>query len=156
MQRRFVVVALFACVLAASAIVPAAAAQEPIKTDAPFYDGENGTTNTTGWLPDGGNATADGMLEMLARIPGIYIGSGGLDPSGSGYQGILLLGLVIASSALFAMRGAGVGPIAGSMIGLTVAFGLTTTGIAPRWVQPLLLFALGIPVATAVIRVFQG
>lgn len=129
---------------------------QPIEENASYYDDENGTTNTTEWIPGDGNATAQGMLEMVSRVPGMFIGTGSQDPSGSGYEGFLLTGLVIGAATLMATVGIGIGPVAGAMLGTVVAFGLTTIGIIPTWIQPLLLFTLvGVPASAAILRVFN-
>lgn len=158
-MRRHILTGLLALVLLSSSLAPvmAQATPQPIESEAPFYDDENGSTNMTDWVPGDGNATADGILEMLARTPGIWIGSGDVDPSGSGYEGALLTALIIGGAALLAMVGTGVGPIAGSMIGMVVAFAMSTIGMIPLWIQPLLLFALvGVPASKAMIQVFRG
>lgn len=159
-MRRHLVAALVVCVLAQGLVAPAlaqATTTQPIEDDAPYYDDENGSTNMTDWVPDDGNATADGILEMIARIPGIFIGSGDMDPSGSGYEGLLLTGVIIGGAALMSIRGTGVGPVGGSMIGMVLAYGLTSIGMLPVWIQPLLLFTLvGVPASAAIIRVFRG
>lgn len=150
-----------AAAVAAMALVGGVAAQQtdtpqPIEDNASYYDYQNGSTNTTGWVPGDGNASAVGMLDMISRIPGMFIGVGPDDPSGSGAQGFLLTGLVIGAAALFATVGVGVGPVAGSMLGTVLAFGLTTVGLIPVWIQPLLLFTLvGIPASAAMLRVFN-
>lgn len=131
---------------------------QPIEENASYYDDKNGTTNTTEWVPGDGNATAGGMLDMISRIPGIFIGVGPQDPSKSGAQGYLLTGIVIGGAALFATIGVGVGPIAGSMLGTVLAFVLTmpAIGLIPIWIRPLLLFTLvGIPASAAMLRVFN-
>lgn len=160
MRRAFIAALLaLACL---HAIVGPALAQStptpgPIETEAPFYDDENASTNMTDWAPDDGNVTADGIMEMIARIPGMFIGVGSQDPSGSGYQGFLLTALVIGGATLMAVRGIGVGPVAGSMIAVVLAYGLTLIGMLPTWIQPLLLFTLvGVPASAALIRVFRG
>lgn len=158
-MRRYVLTGLLAVILLSSSLAPvlAQSTPQPIESEAPFYDDENGSTNMSGWVPGDGNATADAVLEFLARTPGIWIGSGDVDPSGSGYEGVLLTALIIGGAALLAMVGTGVGPIAGSMIGMVLAFGMTTIGIIPLWIQPLLLFALvGVPASKALIQVFRG
>lgn len=156
------VVAAVVGLLAVTAFVamasPAAAQStpQPIENNTTYYDGENGTTNMTGWVPGDGNVTADGLLNLLARIPGIFIGSGGLDPSSSGYQGVLITGAVIVGGTAMAAVGTGVGIVAGAMISMVLAFGLTIVGIVPEWIRPLLLFALvGVPASRAIISVFR-
>lgn len=139
----------------AAALAPGVATAGNVAQKAPLYDGETATPNMTEWVPGDGNATAGGMLELLARFPGIYIGTGEPDPSGSGFEGVLLTGLVVAGAGLLAVAGTGVGPIAGTMVGLLFAFALTTVGLIPIWIQPLLIFALvGVPAARAILRVF--
>jgi hypothetical protein len=161
---RNTILAALVVVAALAVLTPAAAAQStatptegPVEEEAPYYDDENGTTNMTEWVPNDGNATSAGILELFARVPGIFIGSGDMDPSGSGYEGFLLTSLFIGAGALTATIGAGVGIIAGTMLATVLAYGLTFVGMIPVWIRPLLLFTLvGIPAATAIMRVFRG
>lgn len=173
MKRALAVAAVLAFALAASgvSVVAAQDTPQPIENESDYYDNETGETNTTDWIPGDGNVTATGMLDMISRIPGMFIGGGGgvdssgegvdpgeegVDPSGEGYQYILLTGLVIGAAALFATVGTGIGPVAGSMLGMVVAYGLTVVGIIPPWIQPLLLFTIvGVPASLAMLRVFR-
>lgn len=130
--------------------------QQPVANQAPYYDNKSGSTNTSDWVPGNGNVTASGMLDMISRVPGMIIGTGDIDPSGSGYEGVLLTGLVISGAALAATMGIGIGPVAGSMLGMVMAYGMTVVGLIPGWIQPLLLFALvGVPAGVAMLRVFR-
>lgn len=154
---------LLLCSLVVGALVSVASAAttptptpEPIDGKAPYYDGESESSDMTDWVPGDGNVTADGMLKMLGRIPAVFIGSGGVDPSGSGYVGVLLTGVVILAAATMGAVGTGVGVVGGSMLGMVLAFGMTFVGIVPGWIRPLLLFGLvGVPVARAVIEALR-
>lgn len=139
------------------ATLAAPAAAGNVANDAPYYEDEDGTVDGgDAWIPGDGNATATGLLGMIARVPSMFLGTGDPDPSGAGFEGVLLTGLVIAAAALFATVGAGVGPIAGSMLGMVLAYGLTAVGLIPVWIRPLLLFGLvGVPAAIALLRVFR-
>lgn len=161
MHRATILSVVLAVACLAALLSPVAAQStdtpQPIDQEAPYYNDSNGTTNMTGWVPNDGNATGASMLEMISRVPGIFIGSGDMDPSGSGYQGFLLTGLIVSAAGLFAMVGTGAGPIASSMVGMVLAYGLTFVGLVPEWIQPLLVFTIvGVPAATAIIRVFRG
>ena len=126
-----------------------------ISDQAPYYDNESNISNPDpGWF-NGGNVTLDGVVDMVTRIPGYIIGTGQQDQSGTGFIGVLLTGLLMAGGALGMIMGAGVGAIGGTIVALAVGFGLTTVGLAPAFIRPILLFAIGILAATAFRRATQ-
>lgn len=130
----------------------------PIAADAQadYYNDTNASDGAAdGWFGDGGDPTLDQLVDMATRVPAYVIGTGEQDPSGSGYEGVLLTGLVMVGSAAMAIVGVGVGPVGGTAVGLTVGFGLARVGLAPPWLRVVMLFGLGI-LAAAAIRRAQG
>lgn len=142
---------IFALLLLGSVAVigPAAGANNTTN----YYNNSTGSDNVTalGWVP-GENATLDNVLDMATRLGPYFIGTGEQDPSGTGYVGLLLLSLVLVGATVGSMRGAGVGPIGGSIIGMTLSYALVEVGLAPPWVKTLLLFGIGIAAAIAIKR----
>lgn len=119
---------------------------------APYYNNSSDVSDPDpGWW-NGGNVTLDGVLDMFTRIPSYLIGTGQMDESGTGYVGTLLTGLIMAGAALVAVMGTGVGPIGGTIVAITVGYGLTDVGFAPPWLRPVLLFGIGITAAVAIRR----
>ena len=148
------ILAIVTLILAAL-VAPAAAAtptnNSSIDEKAPYYENVTAEDPDDGWFNDG-DVTLDGVIDMFMRIPSLVIGTGSLDPSGTGLTGVLLTAVVLAGSVLVTMMGTGVGPVGGTIVALTAAFGLTATGFAPQWIWPVLLFGVGIVIARAVRR----
>lgn len=120
-----------------------------------YYENETVSgPNSSNWFGSG-NATLDQLIDMGMRLPGYIIGTGGSDPSGTGYVGLLLTGLLMAGSAVGVIMGIGVGPVGGAIAALSVGFGLSRVGLAPAWVRIIMLFALGLIAAIAMRRSIQ-
>lgn len=101
------------------------------------------------------NATLDNIVGVAVDLAPDLIGTGERDPSGTGFQGVLLTAIVFASVSLATMAGTSVGPIGGTILGSTVAYGLVDLGFAPEWTKLLLLFGLGIVAYVGFRRVLQ-
>lgn len=121
----------------------------------PYYENESTPTVNDSWF-GGGNATLDQMVGMVAKLPRYVIGSGDVDPSGTGYVGVLLTGIIMAGAALSAVAGAGVGPIGGTVVAIATGWGLTSVGFAPDWIRVLLLFGIGLLAAIAARRAIES
>lgn len=89
------------------------------------------------------NATLENILYQAVSLSPDLIGTGQQDPSGTGFQGVLLIGVIFAMSSLGMMAGTRVGPIGATILGSAVSYGLVDLGFAPVWIKPLLLFAIG-------------
>lgn len=126
-----------------------------INQTAPIYPNSSGNVSFLGWVPDG-NVSLDSLGNLLTRVAPAVIGTGGMDPSGTGFTGTLLTGLLIIGSAGFAVIGTGVGPVGGTVLGLVVGFGVVGLGVWPVWFRPLLLFAVGMVVAVAFLTVYRS
>jgi hypothetical protein len=102
--------------------------------------------NSTGVVQDDTpqNATLKNIVEIVVDLSPSIIGAGEQDPSNTGFQGFLLVGLAYGGATVAAIIGAGVGPIGGSILGSVIAYGLVDLGFAPPWFKPLLLFFVGI------------
>jgi len=107
--------------------------------EADYYNNSSGVVQPD--VPN--NATLQNILELAVELSPNLIGTGEQDPSGTGFQGILLTGLAFAGATVASIIGVGVGPIGGSIIGAMVSYGLVDLGFAPPWIKPLLLFGIG-------------
>jgi len=107
---------------------------------AQYYNNSSGVV--TDDTPE--NATLDNMIGLFVELSPSIIGTGEQDPSGTGFQGILLVGLVYGTVTVGAMMGTGIGAIGGSILGILTSYGLVDLGYAPVWIKPLLLFGVGV------------
>lgn len=110
-----------------------------VAADVDYYNNSSSVVNSS----SPANATFDNIIDQAVTIAPTFIGTGEQDPSGTGFEGILLVGVTYAGTALLAIGGAGVGPVGGSVLGAAVSYGLVDAGYAPPWVKPLLLFGIG-------------
>jgi MFS family permease len=155
-QLLAVVLVLGAGLACLAAPAAAQSTPQPIENKSDYYNNETGQANMTNWVPGDGNVTLTGALDFLARVPGMFVGNAGQDPSGTGYVGVLLTALLIVGGVAMGAIGTGVGPVGGAMLGMVLAMGLSVVGLVPAWLVPLLLFAVvGVPVARAILDVFQ-
>lgn len=101
------------------------------------------------------NANLSNIVGLAIQLSPDLIGTGEQDPSGTGFQGVLLTGLVFAGVSLGTIVGIGVGSVAGTILGTVVAYGLVDLGYAPPWIKPVLLFAIGVLTFIMFKRVFR-
>lgn len=113
-----------------------------IDNNSEYYNGSADVENGS-WFDGIEDASIDSMGVMATRLSTYFIGTGELDSSGTGFQGALLTGVVMAISLVAATAGVGVGPVGGSVVAVVIGYGLTEIGLAPAWFRILLLFAIG-------------
>lgn len=152
MKRTFLVLAALALAIAA---LSAPAAATDINETAPYYNNSSSDVSTNGWLP-GENATLDNMGDMLVRLGPYLIGTGDMDPSDTGFQGLLLTGLVMAGALLGAIATLPVGAAGGSVLAVVVGYGMTSLGFAPSWFRTMLLFGVGLIAFVAFASILDG
>jgi len=99
--------------------------------------------------------TLDNIVDLFVSLSPDIIGTGEQDPSGSGFQGVLLTGLMWSGALAGAMIGTGIGPIGGGVVATTLSYGLVDAGYAPVWLKPILLFGVGIFAFIALRRVVR-
>jgi hypothetical protein len=158
-SRRYVLatvgllVALFlvAALLTGATIVATAANNSTINETAPYYDNQTSNASAVGWVPP--NATLDSIVGLAVRMPDYLIGTGEIDESGTGFEGVLLTGLFMLGASTAAVLGVGIGAVGGTIVALSMGFMLTSIGLAPAFVRPIMLFGIGIAAATALRRV---
>lgn len=145
-RRRFFAAAVLLVVAAAIAPVAGHAA-----ADVDYYNNSSSVVNSS----SPANATLPNIIDTAISIAPTFIGTGEQDPSGTGFEGVLLVGVSYAGVALLAIGGAGVGPVGGSVLGAVISYGLVDLGFAPPWVKPLLLFGIGMLAIIGFRRVIQ-
>jgi len=137
--------------LVVSAIGMPVAAQDNNTTaseKAPIY--ENSTDpDTDTWL-DGVEPTLPGIVGLLGRVGTFVVGGGGGAVSGSLLTGVLVMGLGLGTVAR-----AGVGEVAGVTLAVAGVFSGVATGIAPQWTSGVLMFGVGLVLASVFRRVLD-
>lgn len=123
-----------------------------INQTAPYYNNSTATVDDDAWFAGLENATMDDIVSMALRVGPYVIGTGDPVAGGTGYEGPLLLGLVVSGIFLGAIAMTPVGAAGSGIVALVSAFGLVEVGLAPRWVQIVILFLLGSVAAVVAIR----
>ena len=129
------------------AIGGASAQNDTLNETAPYYDGAQ-EPDTSGWFEGVDPTTLEGLIAMVGRV-GTYVIGGG----GTGISGSLLTGVVVAGIGVGSVARANVGGIAGAVLGITAVFAGAATGIAPQWISAVIMFAIGLVVASVLRRV---
>ncbi|MDB2226192.1 hypothetical protein PM023_16215 [Halorubrum ezzemoulense] len=114
---------------------------------APYYDGAD-EPDTSGWFEGVDPTTLSGLVAMIGRVGTFIIGGGA-----SGVSGSLLTGVAVAGIGVGSVARANVGGVAGAVLGITAVFTGAATGIAPQWISAVLMFAIGLVVASVLRRV---
>ena len=124
-----------------------AAEYETVEEEAPLYENSS-DPDTDSWF-DGVEATSmSGIVTMVSRVGTFVIGGGG-----SGISGQLLTGVAVAGIGIGSVARANVGGVAGVVLGITAVFVGVGTGIAPEWISAILMFAVGLVLASVFRRV---
>jgi len=156
MKRLLALVAVVALVgIAVGTPAVSATDNDTLNETAPYYNNSSTSVATDGWIP-GENATLDNMGQLLTRIGPYLIGTGDMDPSDTGYQGILLTGLLMLGALLGAIATLPVGAPGGSVIAVVVGYAMTSLGYAPSWFRALLVFGVGVIAFVAFLRTLDG
>jgi len=87
------------------------------------------------------------------RSPGSWRWAGVIGGGGTGISGQLLTGVVVAGLGVGSVARANVGGVAGAVLGITAVFTGVATGIAPQWIAAVLMFAVGLTLASVLRRV---
>ena len=143
---RLVIVSIV--LIAAFGAVSGVSAQNgTLNETAPYYDSAK-EPDTSGWFAGIDPTTLTGLVAMIGRVGTYVIGGGGTSISGS-----LLTGVAVAGIGLGSVARANVGGVAGAVLGITAVFTGAATGIAPQWISAVLMFAIGLVVASVLRRV---
>lgn len=120
-----------------------------------YYQGTVDVANES-WFAGVGDADLTSLGHLLTRATSYFVGTGDLDASGTGFQGILLTGLLMAAGMIGAVASVGVGTVGGSVIAVVIGFGMTELGLAPAWFRVLLLFGIGIIAYVALTNILEA
>jgi len=134
-------------VAAFGAIGGASAQNDTLNETAPYYDGAQ-EPDTSGWFDGVDPTTLSGLVAMIGRVGTFIIGGGA-----SGVSGSLLTGVAVAGIGVGSVARANVGGVAGAVLGITAVFTGAATGIAPQWISAVVMFAIGLVVASVLRRV---
>lgn len=158
-----VAVGVLTVVVVLSIVAGGVAAQETttetntssIENNSDYY---NGTidVNSGPWFDGIEDASLDSLGQMATRLGTFFVGTGTQDPSGTGFQGALLTGVIMAAALVGSIASVGVGPVGGSVIAVVIGYGMTEVGLAPSWFRILLLFAIGIIAFVSLSNVMEG
>jgi len=135
-----------AVVVAATGAIGGVAAQSTNET--PDYYGNASEPNTDSWFESVDPTTLEGIVTMVSRI-GTYVIGGG----GTGISGQLLTGVTVAGIGIGSVARANIGGVAGIVLGISALFAGAATGIAPGWVSAVVMFGVGLVLASVFRRV---
>jgi hypothetical protein len=130
----------------------AASAQQNSTAD--YYNNTTatGAPASSSWLDGMGEASLDDVLSLLTRLPRAIIGAGPTTQGGGGPAGVLVVGFVFAAGGTGLFARSDVGSVGGATLFVVLAAGVVGLGYAPAWTWALILFGVGIVVATAYLR----
>ncbi|MFW5949423.1 MAG: hypothetical protein ACOCSD_07495 [Halolamina sp.] len=120
---------------------------DTLNETAPYY-GDAEDPDTSGWFDDTDPTELSGIVAMISRIGTFIIGGGG-----GGVSGSLLTGVAVAGIGVGSVARANVGGAAGVVLGITAVFTGAAAGIAPEWITTVVMFAIGLVVASVFRRV---
>lgn len=149
-HRRILVVAIL--ILAALVAVPSATAQENTTNAsdvAPYYANNSTYIANESWMENRTDPTLENTTSLFTRLGTFIIGSGVRGQNV--WAGPLVLGLVFIGAALGALAG-NAGIVAGSVVAVAMLRGMVVVGLAPAWLWPVALFALGLVLTGIYIR----
>lgn len=116
--------------------------------EAPIY--ENSTEpNTDTWM-DGVEPDLPGVVTLIGRVGTFVVGGGG-----GGVNGSLLTGVLVMGMGLGTVARSGVGSVAGGTLAVAGVFAGVATGIAPQWTSGVLMFGIGLVLASVFRRVLN-
>jgi len=117
-----------------------------VEEKAPLYEDAQ-EPDTDGWFA-GLEPDLPGILTMVSRVGTYVIGGGGSGVSGQLLTGVAVLGIGVGSVAR-----ANVGGVAGGVLATIAIFAGAATGIAPQWLTAVVMFAVGLLLASVFRRV---
>jgi len=118
-----------------------------VSEDAPFYE-EAQEPDTDSWFDGVEPTSLSGIVTMVSRVGTFVIGGGG-----AGISGQLLTGVAVAGIGIGSVARANVGGVAGVVLGITAVFAGVGSGIAPQWISAILMFSIGLVLASVFRRV---
>lgn len=139
------------------ATAPAAAQNATNVSDvAPYYANQSDAVPNGSYYNGTENATLDSIGDMATRLGPVFIGTGDMDPSGTGFQGALITGFVMILMFVGAWAMLPLGSVGGGVLAVVVGYGLTDLGLAPGWFRVILVFVVGVLAFVAFLQAQQG
>ena len=133
--------------LATAGAIGGVAAEEATNETPPYYE-EAEEPDTSSWFEGVDPTSLSGIVTMVSRVGTFVIGGGG-----TGISGQLLTGIAVAGIGLGSVARANVGGVAGVVLGITAVFTGAATGIAPEWISAVVMFSVGLVLASVFRRV---
>jgi hypothetical protein len=154
MRRKHIITAVL-LVLAVGAVTVPAVAQETPNDNATYYEGESTETGEGSWLSGLTDATLDDILTLAMRLGTFVIGGGVTAQGGVGSAGALLTGLLVSGVLAGVSIRSGAGTSGGLVVGISSAFLFISVGVGATWAYPVVLFVVGLVVATVFLRLVR-
>lgn len=149
MNRKLLTTLLLA-LLAVSALAMPAVAQN--NDNATYYTEEDDSTGLAPWLSGLTDASLDDILSLAMRLGTFIIGGGVVAQGGVGSAGALLTGLLVSGVMAGIGFRSGAGATGGLVVGLVSSFLFLSVGVGATWAYPVVLFVVGLIVATVFLR----
>lgn len=130
---------------------PVAAASTTTTSTPPDYYNDSVNVNNESWMEGNENATLDSTIGFVTRIGTFIVGSGG----GASAVGSILTSVVLGGVVLGLLGGATVGIVGGVTVGTLTLGALAAAGMVPVWLWALGVLAVGVVLATIVIRALK-
>lgn len=147
--KRVLLLVLFVGAVVAMPAMGFAAAQtnETADEKAPVYGEEDPNPDTDGWLEGIDKPSVDSIVTLISRM-GTFVIGGGAGGSMAQSAPALLTGIMILGTAMGMTVGSGVGSVGGSVLAIAGVFATIGVGLAPEWGSAIVVFGVGIVVAS--------
>lgn len=127
---------------------------ENASSSAPMYEEQESEVDTGAWTADNEEPTLDAILTYVSRLGSFVVGTGtGEDIDQS--TGPLLVGALLVGTVLGVVVGTGIGTVGGSALIVSGAYAAVGVGIAPTWSYAVVVFGVGLVLATVARRVMS-
>lgn len=143
------ITALSGAAVAQETATATATPSQSVTEKAPYYDEPISVANES-WLEGRENATLPNVLNMASRFGSFIVGDDVAGQGDVGSAGPLLVGAVIVGMLIGAVAGAGVGFVGGGVLTVVAVALVTTTNTAPQWLWGVMLFAIGVVLASVI------
>lgn len=122
-----------------------------------YYSNHSGNVSSDmdAWMEGREEPTLDNFTHYATRVGGFYVGQGEAAGDGEGAAGAMILSLVLFGALLRGMQGRQVGPVAGVVLAIALAFGLAAAALAPHWVYVVGMFGIGLILAMVIMRILR-
>lgn len=155
-QRLLVVVSALGIVSIAftTAVFLSSPTAAQLSNNSTYYDNHSSQVDNESWMQGRERPTLDNFTHYSTRVVGFYIGQEEAQ-DGVGPAGAMLLSLLIFGALLRGMDDRQVGPVAGVVLAIALAFAVVTASLAPNWIYAVGLFGIGLVLSAVVIRLLR-